>query len=66
MSQNKNGPLVRTQQAVEIKRDESNSTTPDGAHIRDIDPVRGWYSLAAGVKPSRERAQKKSWNRGAK
>lgn len=28
------------------------------------DPLKGWFDLAAGVKPSRTRQQKKSWNRG--
>jgi len=28
------------------------------------DPLPGWYSLASDVKPSRNRQQKKSWNRG--
>jgi hypothetical protein len=45
----------------------TNDTTPDGAHIRDIDPVRGWFSLAAGaIKESRNRPAKRGWNRRPK
>ncbi len=38
---------------------KANSTNPD--------PVAGWFSLAANVKPARtDRHQKRGWNRGRK
>jgi hypothetical protein len=30
------------------------------------DPLMGWFSLAENVKTSRNRQQKRCWNRGAK
>ncbi|MDD2742692.1 MAG: hypothetical protein PHV02_10480 [Rhodocyclaceae bacterium] len=36
-------------------------------HFTKTDPLQGWYSLGADVKPSRtERTVKKSWKRGRK
>ena len=45
---------------------ETDSTTNDGARLREVDPLVGWFSLGANAKPSRERTPKKSWTRGAK
>lgn len=28
------------------------------------EPLKGWFALAANIKTSRNRQQKKSWNRG--
>ncbi len=30
------------------------------------DPLKGWFSLAGNVKPSRNRPQKRGWQRGRK
>lgn len=49
-----------------VQNDSSNSTTANGARLREVDPLVGWYSLGANVKPSRERQQKRGWNRSAK
>jgi hypothetical protein len=66
MDKKENGHLGVHQEAVEMKRDNDNSTTANGDRLREIDPVRGWYGLAAGVKPSRTRQQKRGWNRSTK
>lgn len=30
------------------------------------DPLKGWFSLASNVKPSRKRQPKRGWQRGAR
>ncbi len=40
------------------KHDTRNSTAND--------PLKGWFSLAANVKPSRNRQQKRGWQRGGR
>jgi len=30
------------------------------------DPLKGWFDLASNVKPSRNRPQKRGWQRGAR
>ena len=57
--------------AIDNKRPHTASTgtaqenTIDKQHSTKPDPLQGWYSLAAGVKPSRtERTPKRSWTRG--
>jgi hypothetical protein len=45
----------------------ASNNTIDKPHSTKSDPLQGWYSLGAGVKPSRtERTVKKSWKRGRK
>ncbi len=42
------------------------SKTFDTDHSTANDPLRGWFSLAAGIKPSRARAPKRGWMRGVR
>ncbi len=45
----------------------ASKTTFDSHHFTGNDPILGWYSLSAGVKPSRtDRQQKRGWKRGRK
>lgn len=37
-----------------------------GRNSTATDPMKGWFDLASNVKPSRNRQQKKLWNRGRK
>lgn len=39
-------------------------TAFDSRNHTATDPLTGWFNLASNVKPSRNRQQKKSWNRG--
>lgn len=39
----------------------ASKTANDKGDFTPIDPLKGWYSLAAGVKPSRQRKQKRGW-----
>jgi hypothetical protein len=39
----------------------AHSTT--GVHLREADPLLGWYALAAGVKQSRTRPMKRDWQK---
>jgi hypothetical protein len=43
----------------------ASNNTIDKPHSTKADPLQGWYSLGAEVKPSRPvRTIKKSWKRG--
>ena len=45
----------------------ASNNTIDKPHSTKADPLQGWYSLGAGVKPSRtERTQKRGWQKGAR
>ncbi len=45
-------------------RTASKTANDKGDFTPSIDPLKGWYSLAAGVKPSRtERKPKRGWKR---
>ena len=45
----------------------ASNTANDSLHSTKTDPLTGWYSLGAGVKPSRsERPPKRSWKRNNK
>ena len=44
-------------------RTASKTANDKGDFTPSIDPLKGWYSLAAGVKPSRQRKQKRGWQR---
>ena len=44
-------------------RTAPKSTAVDSRDSTANDPLKGWYSLAAGVKPSRQRKQKRGWQR---
>jgi hypothetical protein len=35
-------------------------------HSTALDPLRGWFALAGSIKPSRNRPQKRGWQRRAK
>lgn len=35
-------------------------------HFTSTDPLKGWFDLAAGVKPARNRKPKRGWKRGRK
>jgi hypothetical protein len=65
-STNEKSRLAGNQATLETLPDGQNSTTANGARLREVDPVVGWFSLAAGVKPSRTRQQKRGWNRSTK
>ena len=32
-------------------------------HSTALDPLRGWFALAGSIKPSRNRPQKRGWQR---
>jgi hypothetical protein len=38
----------------------------DANHSTANDPLKGWFSLASNVKPSRNRQQKRGWQRGGR
>ena len=57
-----NGQEVATGAVQEITRQHSAITT----HPQEADPLIGWFGLAAGVKESRLRKQKRGWQRGGK
>ncbi len=63
---NKKAPQADTGKAQESIFDAKNNTTLNSEQIQEVDPVVGWFSLGANVKPSRERTPKKSWTRGSK
>jgi hypothetical protein len=44
----------------------SQKTFDSRNHTAESDPLKGWFSLAANVKQSRNRRQKRGWNRGRK
>ena len=44
-------------------KDAAPKTTDSRNHTA-TDPLTGWYSLGASVKPSRNRQPKRSWKRG--
>jgi hypothetical protein len=45
----------------------ASNNTIDKPHSTKTDPLQGWYSLGAGVKPSRtERTQKRGWKRNSR
>lgn len=54
MSDNKKAASGATGTASKTANDKGDFTP-------SIDPLKGWYSLAAGVKPSRQRKQKRGW-----
>lgn len=57
MDDNKKAARLGTGAASNTAINEPYSTKPD--------PLQGWYSLGASVKPSRtKRTVKKSWKRG--
>jgi len=42
-------------------------TTSDSQYfITEDGPLKGWFGLASGVKPSRNRPQKRGWQKGAR
>ena len=66
-STKENGRPGTNRPATEVTTNlETDSTTPHSDLLQETDPVIGWYGLAAGVKPSRTRQQKRGWNRSTK
>ena len=51
------GLTAGNDQAHTQQNTDANHFTPD--------PVKGWFDLAANVKPSRDRQKKKTWVRKA-
>ena len=44
-----------------------DNTTPSHDSMPELDPLQGWFGLAANVKPSRtERRPKRTWKRGGR
>jgi hypothetical protein len=53
--------------AARLGTGTASNTANDSHHSTKTDPLTGWYSLGAGVKPSRsERPPKRSWKRNNK
>ena len=44
----------------------TQSTALDARHDTGTDPLKGWFSLASNVKPSRNRQQKRGWLKGGR
>ncbi len=45
----------------------TQNTALDARHdTGSADPLAGWFALASNVKPSRNRQQKRGWQRGAR
>ncbi len=67
MTQKENGRpgeyRATTENNSNIETNHSMDTSNTGAPLQENDPLLGWYSLGAGVKPSRERNMKKAWVR---
>ena len=57
-----NGKEVATGKTEEPANPHSAITT----RPQEADPLLGWFGLAAGVKGSRLRKQKRGWQRGSK
>ena len=61
------GIAASGQEAATGKTEEpANPHSAIGDCLRKADPLIGWFGLAAGVKESRLRKQKRGWQRGGK
>jgi hypothetical protein len=56
--------MTDKKKAARLDTGAASKTTLDSRHDTKAEGLAGWYSLGAGVKPSRtERTPKKSWRR---
>jgi hypothetical protein len=59
--------MDNNKKAARLDTGTASNTATDSRHSTKTDPLTGWYSLGAGVKPSRsERTPKRSWKRNNK
>jgi hypothetical protein len=59
--------MERNNKAARLDTGTASNTANDSRHSTKTDPLTGWYSLGAGVKPSRsERTPKRGWKRNSR
>lgn len=59
--------MESNKKAARLGTGTASNTANDSRHSTKTDPLTGWYSLGAGVKPSRsERTPKRCWKRNSR
>jgi len=59
--------MANNKKAARLGTGTASNTANDSRHSTKTDLLIGWYSLCAGVKPSRtERMPKRSWKRNSR